>query len=127
MGMPNDVPVPSNVDRTKQAFKDECDINNILKRYKTTGMLSHLARGEPVFLDVSEMPDFRSALEHVKGTQKFFEGLSAEVRSHFKNDAAVFMDQFPLMTADELKAIGIVRQPKKTEAAPGSEPPPPAQ
>ena len=28
--------------RTKQAFKDECDINNIMRRFETSGALPHM-------------------------------------------------------------------------------------
>ena len=29
--------------RTKQAFKEECDVNNILRKYEKTGLITHVA------------------------------------------------------------------------------------
>lgn len=42
---------------TKQSFKDECDINQIVAKFEKTGLVNHLARGVPQFADVSEMGD----------------------------------------------------------------------
>ena len=36
---------------TKQEFKAECDVNNILKQYKATGMIRHVAAQAGVYQD----------------------------------------------------------------------------
>lgn len=76
----------------KQSFAEEVDINHIVKRFMQTGMTDHVNENSPVYADISEMPDFRTALHQVKQVQEFFSGLPAAVRAEFKNDPAEFLD-----------------------------------
>lgn len=78
--------------RTKQAMKAETDINNILNRFVKTGLLAHVNNKSPQYCDVSDVVDYRQAIERVRSTDKFFQGLPAKVRSRFQNDAAAFLD-----------------------------------
>lgn len=80
------------VSKTKQSHKDECDVNKILARYTKSGMLTHLKKGVPTFLDVSEVGDFRAVMAKVHDTEVFFAGLSSEVRAKFGNDVPSFLD-----------------------------------
>lgn len=116
--------------RTKQAFKDETDINQILARYKSTGMLSHINENQGRFLDVSEISDFRSAVQRVQDTQKFFMGLPSDVRAEFQNDPAIFLDFLAEANEKELDRYGLralVTPQEEPEApaaaAPTSNPP----
>lgn len=103
--------------RTKQEMKDECDINLILKRFQKTRMVSHLAKGVPQFGDVSEVTDFRSAVERVGQAQRFFEGLPSNVRKEFGNDPVAFVDAFSdEASRPRLEALGLV--PKREAPAP---------
>lgn len=77
---------------TKQSMKDEVDINRIVERFRSSGMVNHLAKGQPAYLDVSEFTDYRSALEHVRAVGAFFGGLPADVRARFANDPALYLD-----------------------------------
>lgn len=77
----------------KQSFKDEVDVNKIVVRFQNTGVLPDATRGvAPLFLDVSEMPSYQEALNHVRSVTEFFEALPAETREAFGNDPAFFMD-----------------------------------
>ena len=38
----------------KQAFKEQCDINNVLKRYNATGILDHVTSMQPVYADLTQ-------------------------------------------------------------------------
>lgn len=78
--------------RTKQAMKDETDINRIVDRFARTGLVTHLAKGSPQYLDVAEVGDYRTAIQRVRDTEVFFEGLPAKIRSGFGNDPAMFLD-----------------------------------
>lgn len=93
--------------RTRQEFKAECDINNILARYKRDGFMAHLSKGVPVFMDVSEVGDFRSAVEQVRAATAFFERLPAVVRTKFGNDVARFIDEAGSLSRDELRELGL--------------------
>jgi len=39
---------------TRQSFKDECDVNQIVKRYTETGMINHIPRTTPQYGDAPE-------------------------------------------------------------------------
>jgi len=90
-------------DRTKQAPKDECDINNILLRYKRSGLVSHLAKGVPTYMDVSEVGDYKGAMDHLRATEKFFAGLPAKIRERFDNDPVAFLDYASEVPEADLK------------------------
>lgn len=95
--------------KTRQSMKDECDINRIVARYAQSGMVTHVARNSPQYVDVSEIVDFRSSLEYVRTVQEFFMKLPAKARARFQNDAAVYLDF--MSNADnkaEAVALGLV-------------------
>lgn len=50
----------------KQSFKNECDINNIVKRYHTTGMISHISRSKPFYGDFIDSLEYRTALDKIR-------------------------------------------------------------
>lgn len=101
--------------RTKQAFKDECDINQIMARYKKTGAITHYARyqGEYGF---APAVDFREALETVRRGGEMFSELPADVRRRFDNDPAKFLEfvQEPANAA-EMADLGL-REPKRDDS-----------
>lgn len=72
--------------RTKQSFKDECDINVIMARYQATGLLEHVRDALPQFLDVTEMPDYQSAMDTVAQAKSLFASLPSAIRDRFDND-----------------------------------------
>lgn len=73
--------------RAKQEFKAECDINNIMKRYETTGQLTHLAKRSPMWGDVPSM-DFQQSLQLVLNARADFAALPSAIRDRFANDPA---------------------------------------
>lgn len=77
--------------RTKQSFKDECDINNILKKYNKTGQLPDLIKSNPQFGDFSNSLDYVSSLNLVIHAQAQFDALPSHLRSRFHNDPAQFL------------------------------------
>lgn len=76
---------------TRQSEAEGADINVIMKRYEKTGLLPQVTQ-EALFLDVSEMPDYRTALGLVAEVDRVFRELPAEKRALFRNDTAEFMD-----------------------------------
>lgn len=77
--------------RTLQAFKAECDINRIMKRYQQTGVIDHVNRAQPRFGDV-ELYSFQDALNIVIEAEARFAALPAEVRDRFGNDPGRLLD-----------------------------------
>ena len=77
--------------RTRQEFADECDINVLLARYEKTGVLNHYASVEPVYMDLSEVPDLQESLLVMREAERAFMTLPAIVRREFDNDAVKFL------------------------------------
>lgn len=82
---------------TRQEFKDECDLGKILERFsKTPDGLEALQNAQGFvqsrFEDVSEVYDFRTALEQVKRADEAFMRLPPVIRTRFENDPARFLD-----------------------------------
>lgn len=71
---------------TQQQFKDECDINNIMKKYNSTGEFGRLTSKQGVYADFSQITDYQEMLHTVKYAQDAFASLPAEVRKKFSND-----------------------------------------
>ncbi len=76
----------------QQSFKAECDINNIMKKYVKTGMITHVAQNKGRYADVSEVGSYHEAVQRVRDTRAFFLGLPPAVRAEFDHDAAIFLD-----------------------------------
>jgi len=101
---------------TKQEFKAECDVNNIIRRYVKEGFVAHVTKGVPVYMDASELTDFRTAIEHVRSATEFFEGLPAKVRAKFGNDPARYLDEAGSLSRAELVDLGLAEL-RKDDAA----------
>lgn len=107
--------------RTKQAFKSECDVNEILKRYQKTGLPPDMRQGGR-YGDFSSVPQYQDALHIVARAQETFQAFPAKTRSEFQNDPAAFLAfcQDP-KNADDLVRLGLAVA--KTPPKGGSEEP----
>lgn len=76
---------------TQQSFKDECDINEIVRRFGLTGQLPENFRA-PVSGDFTGITDFQSAMNAVVRAQEEFDSLPAATREFFANDPQRLMD-----------------------------------
>lgn len=76
---------PPDSSETSQEFKDECDINIIMKRYAKTGRLPTLG-GPGVYGDFSEVGDYLEAYNFVAHAQEVFSDLPANLRERFRHD-----------------------------------------
>lgn len=75
----------------KQEFKEECDINTILRRFNVTGQLPSGVR-VPSYGDFEYADDFHSAVNAVALAHESFDAMPADVRRRFKNDPGEFVD-----------------------------------
>jgi phage internal scaffolding protein len=102
--------------RTKQSFRDECDINNILRQFNVTGELP-IGSVQPQYGDFSGITDYQSALNAVMAAQDSFLALPAKLRARFDNDPALFVEfASDEANRDELKALGLLREEAATAA-----------
>lgn len=102
--------------RTKQSFRDECDINRIMARYQKTGVLEFLEKREARYADVSSL-DYQEACNLVAGAQSMFHELPSALRSRFDNDPAqllAFLDN--AANLQEAIDLGLVERPASVPA-----------
>lgn len=78
--------------RTKQSFKAECDINNIMAKYKRTGVLPMMIKQNPQYGDFANPVDFQDAMNIVVQAEAQFAGLPAKTRERFDNNPKNFLD-----------------------------------
>ena len=86
-------PVYERPGRTKQSFKDECDVNKILEKAQIAGGLSHLQRHGASYGDFTQAPkDLLEAKQLLDRGQAIFDELPAEIRREFKNNPQTFFE-----------------------------------
>ena len=112
---------------TKQSFKDECDINNIVNRFTRTGVLPTLPP-TGVYGDFSEIGSYQDALIKVQQIDDMFDALPAKLRARFENNPALFLDFVDNPdNHDEMVQLGLIDDVKvesvvaPSETAVGSE------
>lgn len=96
--------------RTQQNFRDECDINMIVSRYKKTGLLTHVKYSSGTFEDLTLLPDYKEAMNVIAIGTEAFASVPAKLRARFNNDVGEFL-QFvhdPL-NEDELVKLGLAK------------------
>lgn len=76
---------------TRQEFAAECDINTIMATYEATGVISHVNRATPQYLDVTDVPDLAEAIRIVDEATTAFMTLPATARKEFDNDPVKFV------------------------------------
>ena len=69
----------------QQQFKDETDINNILRQFNITGILPE-APLSPRYGDFTGIVDYHTALNAVIAAEDGFMELPADLRARFQND-----------------------------------------
>lgn len=77
--------------RTKQSFKDECDVNQIIKNFTTTGVLQNPMEKEGEYGDFTST-DLHSAMNMVAQADSMFEELPSGLRNKFDNEPTKFLD-----------------------------------
>jgi len=79
-------------DRTKQSFKEQCDINSIVAKGRARGFIEHINSRPAFYDDVSNVPSYQEALQIVIDADTAFMSLPAKVRERFGNDPGKMID-----------------------------------
>lgn len=77
---------------TKQSFRDEANINNIMARYEQTGIVDNITTATPHYGDFSDVTSYQDALNKINAAQALFDALPAQVRQKFENDPTLFLE-----------------------------------
>lgn len=80
------------VNPTKQANKDECDINNILRKYDSTGLITHVNEARAMYGDFTEVNEYKEACNLVISARDSFADLPSDIRKRFANDPGSFFE-----------------------------------
>lgn len=108
--------------RTKQSFKAEADINNIMARYQKTGVLDFMARHEPQYADCTGL-EFEAGMQLIARAKSMFEDLPSSLRARFENSPAKFLDFcHDEKNLPEMRTMGLVK-PEAPTSNPPSAPP----
>lgn len=98
--------------KTKQSFKDECDVNRIMAKWRKTGELNHLTEREPTYGDFTNATDYLAARQAVIDAQADFNSLSASIRDRMGNDPGVLLSFLAdPANVEEGIALGLIEKP----------------
>lgn len=116
--------------KTKQSFKDESDINIIMRRFARDGILP-LPKAEPRWEDFSSVDDYHSSLNTVKAAEAAFADLPAYLRHAMGNRAENLLEFLEDEdNREEAIELGLIPPDSKSmpkigdEAEPPADPPP---
>lgn len=112
------------VSLTKQSFKDECDINNIIARARDGGDISHINTRVGTYGDFTNVPSYRDALDFVREADEMFLGLDPNVRARFRNDPQELLSFLADdKNREEAVKLGILPPPEAKDASPKAKAP----
>ena len=113
---------------TKQSFRDECDINQIIDRYKATGLLTdplNPSNRRPMYGNFSEIPTYQEALDYIAMATDEFMSLPSNIRKRFDNDPGQYLafieDE---ANREEAIALGLVEKTVPVQVPVPDEPKP---
>lgn len=102
-------------DLTLQQYKDDTDVNVLMRRFGVTGQLP-VSSVKPFYGDFSEVGSYQDALNRVREAEAAFAALPSKVRNRFRNDPgeliAFVMDA---SNVDEARELGLL--PRELAAA----------
>lgn len=118
---------------TKQSFVEQCDINNILKQFKLTGVVSHISSNasQGAYMDLPDDLDYQASMTTIMQGNEAFASLPSKIRTRFENDPAQFLAfMADPANADEIVSLGLAtkraidapKQPQAPSTPPGDTP-----
>jgi len=84
--------MPEGESLTRQSEAAKTDINNIMKKYKRDGVLTHVRNSIGEYLDVSNISDLSSAIDVVKRARESFDSYPSDLRAKFDNNPIKMID-----------------------------------
>lgn len=98
--------------KAQQQFKDECDINTIVRRFGLTGELPNDVR-VPQYADFTDaVSDYQTALHQVIAADREFMRLPPDLRYRFRNDPQQLLEFVSdESNRDEAQKLGLLKAP----------------
>lgn len=104
--------------RTKQSFKNDCDINVLMARHRRGIPLSpdQLNQRQAIFADVSSIGDYQTIRHKIASAEAKFQTVPAAIRARFNNNPAQFLAFFNNPdNRDECIELGLIQRPPQKE------------
>lgn len=103
--------------RTQQQFKDQCDINKIIKRYPNIEHYGPQAFGIPVkngkYLDNTTVTDYQASLDLIIEANNSFNSLPSDLRKRFFNDPKELLSFLnDPKNKEEAIQLGLINKPE---------------
>lgn len=101
--------------RTKQSFKEEADINNIVKRHGLDKIRAITSNIKAEYGDYTTINEYQESLDLVNRSRENFAQLPSEIRTRFGNNPGLF-NEFVTNpeNAEELYKLGLAKRPLET-------------
>lgn len=105
---------------TDQQYKDECDVNNIIKKYLQTGSVTHVRNAQQgVYADLTELPSYHEAMGVVAKANEAFQEIPAAIRNRFNHNPQELIDFLAdKKNNDEAIKLGLKTPPKPVTTDP---------
>lgn len=78
--------------KTQQQFKNDVNVNNIMKKYHATGQITHLNNRQGAYADISNAQDYFTSLTTIKQAGEAFDQLPSGIRKKFNNDPGELLE-----------------------------------
>lgn len=122
---PPKVDGPAGDSLTDESFAEECDVNNIIKRYVQTGLMPH-TKAFGFFEDISNLPeDLMAAQQTLAEAERNFMLLPSGIRSKFDNNPIALIQwlENPANAAEAAELFGKKAAPPEPGAPDSGKPP----
>lgn len=83
---------PVGTSLTQQNFQEECDINNIMRRFAKTGVLAHENTSTARYGNFTGFTDYHASMNKIIDAQNSFMSVDATIRARFHNDPGEFLE-----------------------------------
>lgn len=112
--------------RTQQQFKNDVNVNNIMKKYHRTREITHLNSRQGKYADISTAQDYFDSMNVISNATSAFNQLPSDIRKRFHNDPGALLEFIHNPeNYDEAVKLGIFT-PKEPTLTPQSPSPSPA-
>lgn len=81
---------PQGIKKAKQEFKDDADINSIMRKFQKTGVITHTARHQGEYGEIGPQT-LHDALNTVRAAETMFQELPSSIRNKFANNPQEFL------------------------------------
>ncbi len=108
---------------TKQSFQNDCNINNIMKKFEKTGQINHFNDHQGGYGEYIGYEDYHISLNKILEANSAFAALPSEIRTKFHNDPAIFLEytQDP-ENLPELRKMGLAHPAPPEAQSDGNRP-----